>query len=91
MTTIGIVSNGNEYSFLAFQLNTLNFDTKTTAKNILWVKRMGNLKSTGGWNLEILQQLVKILHYSVNVQAKIQNNFKIVTRKCPFFYLTTKA
>jgi len=59
--SVGIVSDGDQYNFLAFQLNTLNFDHKTKEKNIFWVKKVNNMVDRHGkFDPQAFEHLVQI-------------------------------
>jgi len=66
--TLGLVTDGNSFTFLAFQLNTLDFDSKTT-KNIFWRKDM-RLFSGQTFNEATWTQLKEFISYPITAKYK---------------------
>jgi hypothetical protein len=68
---IGVISDGARYTFLAFQLNTLDFTAQSPVKNILWRMEMTLFDyNTRQVNLQTLEQLAKIVSFIVEQQKK---------------------
>jgi len=72
---VGLVSDGNYFSFVAFQLNTLDFDNDEGAKNIVWYKQFNMFPEPQEIDLEALQILYSIFRQAVP-QNMLQERFQ---------------
>jgi hypothetical protein len=82
---VGVVSDGARYTFLVFQLNTLDFSVQSQAKNFLWRIEMTLFDNQRKFNSTTLEQLAQIVSFILDQQKggmlKHNPDVKLQSRK----------
>lgn len=73
----GIISSGQQLTFLAFQLNTLQLNQERGRKNVMWVGPTLELLSEDGVNRECSELLTRFLMNSTERERPTLSGFRL--------------